>query len=109
MSSFRSEKAARKPYNVSPITNAAGTMCSTCFVANQRPAPRGDADGQWLHDKAPTGPRADHNGTGRPRNAGVPASAIAMNTRLAVSNLHYEITPKDLTVRLLPITALVLV
>lgn len=65
---------------------------------NQRPSPRGDADGQWLHDKAPTGPRADSNGTGRPRNPAVPASAIAMNTRLAVSNLHYEITPKDLTV-----------
>ncbi|KAF9458992.1 hypothetical protein BDZ94DRAFT_1291802 [Collybia nuda] len=75
MSSFRAERTARKPYN--------------------RPSPRGDADGQWLHDKAPTGPRINANGTGRPRHAVVPASAI--NTRLAVSNLHYEITPKDLT------------
>lgn len=72
MSSFR--RGARKPY--------------------ARPASRGDADGQWLHDKAPTGPRALDSG--RPRAAAAPTNA-PLNTKLLVSNLHYDITPKDLT------------
>ena len=61
----------------------------------QRPTgPRGDVDGQWLHDKAPTGPRAAR------QNIGLGVSpATTPNSKLVVSNLHYEITPKDLTVR----------
>ncbi|RDB29947.1 THO complex subunit 4-A [Hypsizygus marmoreus] len=75
MSSFHSNRGARKPYS--------------------RPTTQGDADGQWLHDKAPTGPRADlSSATGRSRLAPTPA---ALNSKLVVSNLHYEITPKDLT------------
>ncbi|PFH50617.1 hypothetical protein AMATHDRAFT_144697, partial [Amanita thiersii Skay4041] len=42
----------------------------------QRPARGGD--GVWLHDKAPAGP------------------AASINNKIVVSNLHYEITPKDL-------------
>ncbi|EDR08195.1 uncharacterized protein LACBIDRAFT_297588 [Laccaria bicolor S238N-H82] len=56
--------------------------------------PRGDVDGQWLHDKAPTGPRATRQNIG----LGVsPATTTTPNSKLVVSNLHYEITPKDLT------------
>ncbi|KAG6806934.1 hypothetical protein H0H93_002201, partial [Arthromyces matolae] len=56
--------------------------------------PRADVDGQWLHDKAPTGPRGDG---GRSKPAAVPAAIATPNTKLVVSNLHYEITAKDLT------------
>ncbi|KAG6919844.1 hypothetical protein DXG01_000349 [Tephrocybe rancida] len=73
MSSFR--RGARKPY--------------------ARPTePRGDADAQWVHDKAPTGPRADQ---GRSKAVAIPAAIVSANSKLLVSNLHYEITPKDLT------------
>ncbi|KAF9010087.1 hypothetical protein BDQ17DRAFT_1397541 [Cyathus striatus] len=66
MSAFRS--GVRKPYS--------------------RPS-RGDADGMWLHDKAPIG---------NERPARQPsARASVPNSKLLVSNLHYEITPKDLT------------
>ncbi|KAF5379231.1 hypothetical protein D9615_005863 [Tricholomella constricta] len=73
MSSFR--RGARKPYS--------------------RPTARGDVDGQWLHDKAPTGPRATD--TGRSKPAAFPVNAAPVNSKLMVSNLHYDITPKDLT------------
>ncbi|KAG6876071.1 hypothetical protein C0993_005739, partial [Termitomyces sp. T159_Od127] len=53
-----------------------------------RPETRGDVNGRWVHDKAPTGPRGA---------VGVPAPIASTNTKLLVSNLHYEITPKDLT------------
>ncbi|KAI0656879.1 RNA-binding domain-containing protein [Cubamyces menziesii] len=57
-----------------------------------RPAARPRAsDGQWLHDKAPGVPRAVQ-ATAPAR----PATGVT-NTRIIVSNLHYEITPKDLT------------
>jgi len=72
MASFRS--GARKPYS--------------------RPS---GADGQWLHDKAPTGPRADANGSGHPKVAFAAGNVVSGNSKLLVSNLHYEITPKDLT------------
>ncbi|KJA25502.1 hypothetical protein HYPSUDRAFT_182437 [Hypholoma sublateritium FD-334 SS-4] len=59
-----------------------------------RPAARGDADGQWVHDKAPTGPRGR---TTAPRGSAVPTGpAAAVNSKLLVSNLHYDVTPKDL-------------
>ncbi|KAJ7778137.1 hypothetical protein B0H16DRAFT_1502330 [Mycena metata] len=73
MASFRSDRAARKPYS--------------------RPVPRGNIDAQWVHDMAdgnnnhavrsPTGPRLSGGG--------------APSARLVVTNLHYEISPKDLT------------
>ncbi|KAF9567131.1 RNA-binding domain-containing protein [Agrocybe pediades] len=63
-----------------------------------RPTPRGNSDGQWLHDKAPTGPAKGRIPANPTRNGpalatGPPAS---VNSRLVVSNLHYDITPKDL-------------
>ncbi|EGO03738.1 hypothetical protein SERLA73DRAFT_175356 [Serpula lacrymans var. lacrymans S7.3] len=51
---------------------------------NQKPYSRPrNSDGPWLHDRAPLSSLA----------AAIPTSA---NTKLVVSNLHYEITPKDL-------------
>ncbi|KAI0631082.1 RNA-binding domain-containing protein [Trametes polyzona] len=54
------------------------------------PRPRG-TEGQWLHDKAPDAPRAAQT-----NKAPRPTSPI-QNTRIIVSNLHYEVTPRDLT------------
>ncbi|KAG7448753.1 uncharacterized protein BT62DRAFT_918297 [Guyanagaster necrorhizus] len=45
-----------------------------------------NTDGQWLHDKAP----------GLPGVKRVPATFATPNSKIVVSNLHYEITPKDL-------------
>ncbi|EPQ52200.1 hypothetical protein GLOTRDRAFT_107741 [Gloeophyllum trabeum ATCC 11539] len=54
-----------------------------------RPSPRGRApEGAWTHDKAP-GVLATRTVSDRP-------SAAGGFTKLLVSNLHYEITPKDL-------------
>ncbi|EKM58049.1 uncharacterized protein PHACADRAFT_206888 [Phanerochaete carnosa HHB-10118-sp] len=50
------------------------------------------SDGDWLHDKAP--------GVAPARQSAPTASTAAdasPNTKLLVSNLHYEVTPKDLT------------
>ncbi|KAJ6470580.1 hypothetical protein C8R47DRAFT_754784 [Mycena vitilis] len=74
MASFRSNKGPRKPYS--------------------RPAPRANVDGQWLHDMADDKNTTNHTPTGRPRLVGV---AVGPSTRLVVNNLHYEISPKDLT------------
>ncbi|KAH9947523.1 hypothetical protein B0H21DRAFT_738382 [Amylocystis lapponica] len=65
-----SANRSRKPYSVTT-----------------RLSPRG-SDGEWLHDKAPEAPLAMQNTAG--------ASATP-NSKLLVSNLHYELTPKDLT------------
>ncbi|KAK0203573.1 hypothetical protein DFS33DRAFT_1474777 [Desarmillaria ectypa] len=46
-----------------------------------------NTDGQWLHDKAP-----GLNGAKR-----MPTTFATPNSKIVVSNLHYEITPKDLT------------
>ncbi|RDX47282.1 RNA-binding domain-containing protein [Lentinus brumalis] len=48
------------------------------------------SEGQWLHDRAPGVPRAVQNTVARPTNG-------VTNTRIVVSNLHYEVTPKDLS------------
>ncbi|KAJ6627966.1 hypothetical protein B0H10DRAFT_1992943 [Mycena sp. CBHHK59/15] len=77
MASFRTDRASRKPYS--------------------RPAPRTSTDGQWLHDMAPTGPRASLPGG---RGARLPG-ALGLgpsppNSKLVVSNLHYDISAKDL-------------
>ncbi|KAH0826690.1 hypothetical protein J3R83DRAFT_5081 [Lanmaoa asiatica] len=52
--------------------------------------PRG-SDGAWLHDRAPLS-----SAKGNHAIATVAVSTNALNTKLVVSNLHYEITPKDL-------------
>jgi THO complex subunit 4 len=49
----------------------------------------------WLHDKAPGAPRAANQANGHSK------SEASLNSKLIVSNLHYEITPKDLIVRTL--------
>ena len=60
-----------------------------------RPVSRADAAATWVHDKAPTGPKSGPSSNlGRARPAPGPAGP---NSKLSVSNLHYEITPKDLT------------
>ncbi|KAF8830560.1 hypothetical protein HHX47_DHR2000967 [Lentinula edodes] len=60
-------------------------------MVTQRP-PRGDLNGQWLHDKAPG--MKNMNTDSRPRG---PSDIVEQsNTKLLVSNLHYEVTPKDL-------------
>ncbi|KIK68692.1 hypothetical protein GYMLUDRAFT_36179 [Collybiopsis luxurians FD-317 M1] len=71
MSAFRGNRGGNKPYS--------------------RP-PRGDLNSQWLHDKAPGIKSQDDDS--RPRG---PSQPTEQNSKLAVSNLHYEITPKDLT------------
>jgi hypothetical protein len=68
MASFRS--AQRKPYS----------------------RPSADVDGLWLHDRAPTGPAKMRNSV----ICAPIAPAASLNNKLVVSNLHYEITPKDL-------------
>ncbi|KAI0739015.1 RNA-binding domain-containing protein [Daedaleopsis nitida] len=56
-----------------------------------RPAARPQGvDGQWLHDKAPGIPKAIQNTVAKTSNG-------ITNTRIIVSNLHYEVTPKDLS------------
>ncbi|KAL1742533.1 hypothetical protein HDZ31DRAFT_43032 [Schizophyllum fasciatum] len=58
----------------------------------RKPYSRPDVNDQWVHDRAPGAKRAadpDTNGLGKG-----PAPA---NARLMVSNLHYEITPVDLS------------
>jgi len=93
MASFR--PAQRKPYNVCCIFRLAHLYA---HEVAQRPATRGNADGQWLHDKAPTGPaRGRASATRGPAPPTGPAASI--NSKLIVSNLHYDVTPKDLMVR----------
>ncbi|KAJ3726577.1 hypothetical protein EV361DRAFT_272849 [Lentinula raphanica] len=71
MSAFKAHRGGNKPYS--------------------RP-PRGDLNSQWLHDKAP-GTKTS-NGDAQPRG---PSDATEQGrTKLLVSNLHYEVTPKDL-------------
>ncbi|PPR06782.1 hypothetical protein CVT24_011282 [Panaeolus cyanescens] len=63
-----------------------------------RPGPRPNVNGQWLHDKAPTGPARGRIAPNPIRKAMAlpPPGPAAMNNRLRVANLHYEVTPKDL-------------
>lgn len=93
MAALRNDK---KPYSV----------CFSCFYlvsfgshlpfAPQRPPARPRAsEGAWLHDKA-SGFKKNQQNASRPARA---TAASDGNTKLVVSNLHYELTPKDLTVR----------
>ena len=90
---------AKKPYSVSLCAlNVRYSIALTRlhFQSQQRPAPAARSqgiDGKWLHDKAPGLPRAVQN------TAAAKASNGITNTRIIVSNLHYEVTPKDLSVR----------
>ncbi|CCL99601.1 uncharacterized protein FIBRA_01619 [Fibroporia radiculosa] len=53
-----------------------------------RPAPRPrGSDGEWLHDRAPIAPEVQN----------VNGSSTNATPKLIVSNLHYELTTKDLT------------
>ena len=52
-----------------------------------------------MHDRAPAGGVARAVSGVATTVAGAGAPAPAANTRLVVSNLHYEITAKDLMVR----------
>nr|VWO96665.1 Peptidyl-prolyl cis-trans isomerase (PPIase) (EC [Ganoderma boninense] len=64
------------------------------MAPTSRPAPGARSqgvEGKWLHDKAPGLPRAVQN------TAAAKASNGITNTRIIVSNLHYEVTPKDLS------------
>ncbi|KAJ7185750.1 hypothetical protein C8R46DRAFT_1061625 [Mycena filopes] len=74
MASFRSARGANKPYS--------------------RPAPRGNIDAQWVHDMADGNNKHVPRGPAGPRTPGMDAGP---STRLVVTNLHYEISPKDLT------------
>lgn len=60
----------------------------------QRPARTRESDGMWVHDKAPGVARtAVANG-----NSASNANVASVNSKLVVSNLHYNVTPKDLQV-----------
>ncbi|KAF9269415.1 RNA-binding domain-containing protein [Marasmius fiardii PR-910] len=69
MSAFRSGRGGQKPYS------------------------RPNVNEQWVHDKAP-GVKNTLNNDEKPRT---PSSTNLPTTKLQVSNLHYEVTPKDLT------------
>lgn len=93
MASFRSDKA-KKPYTVRNSSRSIAQQTSNNFPSIfQRPEPRdGASDGMWLHDKAPGMPRAMKNSIGGSK------TDTGLNSKLIVSNLHYEVTSKDLTV-----------
>ncbi|KAF7980579.1 hypothetical protein HWV62_37757 [Athelia sp. TMB] len=88
----RSERE-KKPYTVSTSFIPPGVTLSLQILTNfddfQRPEPR--ADGMWVHDRAPGTNRSANIPTGPSRSEG------GLNSKLVVSGLHYEITPKDLT------------
>ena len=56
-----------------------------------RPPPPNDADGQWVHDMAPGSGGSTEERKPRPSTGGNEPA------RLIVSNLHYEVTQKDLS------------
>ncbi|KAF4564558.1 hypothetical protein EYR40_010724 [Pleurotus pulmonarius] len=58
------------------------------FRGRSKPHSRTPADGQWLHDKAPTGRSRDASPKG--------SIGSSPGSKLVVAGLHYEITPKDL-------------
>ncbi|KAL0959697.1 hypothetical protein HGRIS_011392 [Hohenbuehelia grisea] len=65
-------------------------------IRARKPYSRSSAiDGQWEHDKAHLGGGAPRNARG-PKRTPIAAPTEMPNSKLLVSNLHYEITPKDL-------------
>jgi hypothetical protein len=77
------EKQAPK---VSPC-HIAQRFLVNCMVSYYQS--RASSDTVWVHDRAPGTPRA------ATQSSDVTAP---LNNKLMVTNLHYEITPKDLTV-----------
>lgn len=81
--------SARKPYEVcSPFAIVKVVVLNALLY--QRPSSR-TTEGLWVHDKAPGVPSAVLNTASRPTGA-------IIDTKLVVSNLHYNITIKDLVV-----------
>jgi len=62
--------------------------------AGEAAGPRADRDGQWLHDRAPgyNGGRASNE----PRPRHIPTASDDPSAKLVITNLHYEVTEKDL-------------
>lgn len=86
-----SQRRARKPYAVRLIIIMI-IVCALLMLLQRPPPPDESGDGQWVHDMAPGAdegrkPRPNHSNNGNEP------------TRLLVSNLHYEVTQKDLSVR----------
>ncbi|KAG5219858.1 THO complex [Salix suchowensis] len=75
-----------KPHSVSALADLRADVVLTNLLLQRTPA-----DGQWLHDKAPTGRSRDVSPKG--------SIGSSPGSRLVVAGLHYEITPKDLNVR----------
>ncbi|KAJ8081899.1 hypothetical protein PM082_024593 [Marasmius tenuissimus] len=59
---------------------------------SQKPYSRPNVNEQWVHDRAP-GVKTAFSNEDKPR---LPSNGSAVTTKLQVSNLHYEVTPKDL-------------
>jgi hypothetical protein len=74
---YKMPDRTKKPYSVSLLLTFFNNKPTLTNL--QRPT---SANGGWLHDKAPTAPKA----------------AARPNSKLVVSNLHYEVTQKDLEV-----------
>lgn len=86
--SSNSERRGRKPYAVSLTTASPHVF----LMFSQRPPPPDESgDGQWVHDMAPS---ANESRKPRPNTSNTGSEP----TRLLVSNLHYEVTQKDLSV-----------
>ncbi|KAG8716041.1 hypothetical protein FRC11_010767 [Ceratobasidium sp. 423] len=64
-------------------------MSTAVYTTRQRPPPPSNPDGQWVHDMAP-GSAEDR----KPRPTS--SSTGSEPARLLISNLHYEVTQKDL-------------
>lgn len=77
-----------------------------CLCGLQKPVVQGDVDGAWQHDLFKTD-KLDYGGEGdtqpergAARRAG-PRSHVneARSTRLRITNLHYEVSERELEVR----------
>jgi len=79
-----------------------GSFRSPIFFLSQRPAgragsSRADRDEQWLHDKAPGFEGGRASDESRPRHN--PTTSDDPSAKLVITNLHYEVSEKDLAVR----------
>ena len=99
------EETSHTQSATSPCPNLSrqpGSSCSPFLFLSQRPAgragsSRAERDEHWLHDKAPgfDGPRASDES--RPRHN--PITSDDPSAKLVITNLHYEVSEKDLAVR----------
>src|SRR5258706_11445836 len=102
-------RRGNKPYTVSNISlpqallrQPARFIPLTLFVFSQRPvgragSSRAERDEQWLHDKAPGFDGARASDESRPRHN--PTTSDDPSAKLIITNLHYEVSEKDLAVR----------